>query len=194
MLNWVIDFSLRHRPGPPGSAGPVRARLRYLDIDAFPDTTPVQVQLNTYRPALGPEEVEQQITYPDRTSFPAGLPGPLQYSVRSRNSAFPTGGRFKGRHRHLLRPPARQRAADHRRVAPAWIGHDGPVATGLGEVFHYVVSGKRVTTSPNMRTIHDWVIKPKLRTVNGAAEVNSWGGFEKQYQVRLDPDASSNTA
>jgi cobalt-zinc-cadmium resistance protein CzcA len=63
----------------------------------------------------------------------------------------------------------------------------GPVATGLGEVFHYVVlgAGNDVT---ELRTVHDWVIKPKLRTVKGAAEINSWGGYEKQYQVRINPN------
>src|SRR5258707_6118661 len=63
----------------------------------------------------------------------------------------------------------------------------GPVATGLGEVFHYVVTGK-TNDATELRTIHDWVIRPKLRTVKGTAEINSWGGFEKQYQVRIDPD------
>src|SRR5262249_23739483 len=75
----------------------------------------------------------------------------------------------------------------------------GPVATGLGEVFHYVVTApgydfstlakeERVKKLTELRTVHDWVIKPKLRTVKGVAEVNSWGGYEKQYQVRIDPD------
>ena len=63
----------------------------------------------------------------------------------------------------------------------------GPVATGLGEVFHYVVTGKGNDVT-ELRTIHDWVIKPKMRTVKGAAEINSWGGYEKQYQVRIDPN------
>src|SRR5207244_1836516 len=63
----------------------------------------------------------------------------------------------------------------------------GPVATGLGEVFHYVVTGKGKDVT-ELRTIHDWVIKPKMRTVKGAAEINSWGGYEKQYQVRIDPN------
>jgi cobalt-zinc-cadmium resistance protein CzcA len=62
----------------------------------------------------------------------------------------------------------------------------GPVATGLGEVFHYVVSGQG-TDITDLRTIHDWVIKPPMRTVSGTAEINSWGGYEKQYQIRIDP-------
>ncbi|MFM8274912.1 MAG: efflux RND transporter permease subunit, partial [Gemmata sp.] len=62
----------------------------------------------------------------------------------------------------------------------------GPVSTGLGEIFHYVVTGKG-DDATELRTIHDWVIRPQLRTVRGVAEVNSWGGHEKQFQVRVDP-------
>src|SRR5262249_15039085 len=75
----------------------------------------------------------------------------------------------------------------------------GPVATGLGVVFHYVVAYKgydlsklteqeRMQKLTELRTLHDWVIKPQLRGVKGVAEVNSWGGLEKQYQIRIDPD------
>src|SRR4029078_13653062 len=63
----------------------------------------------------------------------------------------------------------------------------GPVATGLGEVFHYVVTGQGNDLT-ELRTIHDWVIRPKMRSVKGVAEINSWGGYEKQYQVRIDPN------
>ena len=63
----------------------------------------------------------------------------------------------------------------------------GPVSTGLGEVFHYVVTGAGNDIT-ELRTIHDWIIRPKMRTVKGAAEINSWGGYEKQYQVRIDPN------
>ncbi len=57
----------------------------------------------------------------------------------------------------------------------------------LGEVFHYVVTGAGNDVT-ELRTIHDWVVRPKMRTVPGAAEINSWGGYEKQYQVRIDPN------
>lgn len=63
----------------------------------------------------------------------------------------------------------------------------GPVSTGLGEVFHYIVTGKGDDIT-ELRTIHDWVIRPAMRTVRGTAEVNTWGGFEKQFQIRLDPE------
>ena len=75
----------------------------------------------------------------------------------------------------------------------------GPVATGLGEVFHYVVTldgydfatldtEERIRRLTELRTLHDWTVRPLLRTVSGVAEVNSWGGYKKQYQVRVDPD------
>src|SRR5258706_7870049 len=63
----------------------------------------------------------------------------------------------------------------------------GPVSTGLGEVLHYVVTGKGDDIT-ELRTIHYWIIRPKMRTVKGAAEINSWGGYEKQYQGRVDPN------
>ena len=62
----------------------------------------------------------------------------------------------------------------------------GPVSTGLGEVFHYVVTGKGDDVT-QLRTVHDWIVRPQMRTVPGVAEVNSWGGFERQYQARIDP-------
>src|SRR5512145_985702 len=62
----------------------------------------------------------------------------------------------------------------------------GPVATGLGEVFHYLVKGKGKSLE-ELRTLHDWVIAPQLRTVPGVAEVNTWGGKEKQWHVVVDP-------
>ena len=75
----------------------------------------------------------------------------------------------------------------------------GPVSTGLGEVFHYVLTyegydfsklpeAERIKKLTELRTIHDWVVKPQLRSIPGVAEVNSWGGYEKQYQVRIDPE------
>ena len=78
MLNWIIDFSLRHRLlvllGVAFAAILGAVALRHLDIDAFPDTTPVQVQVNTVAPSLGPEEVEQRITFPIEQAI-GGLPG-----------------------------------------------------------------------------------------------------------------------
>ena len=114
MLNWIIDFSLRHRllviVGVLGLAAVGGLSLRYLDIDAFPDTTPVQVQINTVAPSLGPEEVEQRITFPIEQAI-GGLPGPRRHAERLEVWVFASGGDVQRRDRHLLRPPAGQRAA-----------------------------------------------------------------------------------
>ncbi len=203
MLNWVIDFSLRHRilvimlalAG--AVAGAVS--LQHLDIDAFPDTTPVQVQINTVAPSLAPEEVEQQITFPLEQVL-SGLPGLQQLRSVSKFGLSQLVVTFDdGIDIYFARQVINERLATV--ALPPGIEHPrmGPVATGLGEVFHYLVKLKGVDLSKlpekqreerlqYLRTVHDWVIKPKLRTVRGVAEVNSWGGFEKQYQVRIDPD------
>jgi cobalt-zinc-cadmium resistance protein CzcA len=190
MLNRIIDFSLRHRllviVAAAACAVFGAVSMWRLDIDAFPDTTPVQVQINSVSPSLGPEEVEQQITLPIEQVL-SGLP--RLHLVRSISKAglsqvvvyFDDGTDV-----YFARQVVNERLGTVE--LPTGIARPklGPVSTGLGEVIHYVVTGKGDDVT-QLRTIHDWVIKPKLRTVKGAAEVNSWGGFEKQYQVRIDP-------
>jgi len=191
MLNWIIDVSLRNRflivvlALAAGCAGVVS--LRYLDIDAFPDTTPVQVQINTVAPALGPEEIEQQITFPIEQVI-SGLPGLQQLRSVSKFGLSQVVVTFEdGTNIYFARQLVNERLGTV--ALPAGIEKPkmGPVATGLGEVFHYVVTGQG-TDLTDLRTIHDWIIKPKLRTVKGTAEINSWGGYEKQFQVRIDPN------
>jgi cobalt-zinc-cadmium resistance protein CzcA len=190
MLNWIIDFSLRHRflviLCTVGLVVVGGVSLRYLDIDAFPDTTPIQVQINTVAPALGPEEVEQRITFPIEQAI-GGLPGLEQMRSVSKFGFSQVVVTFKdGTDIYFARQLVNERLSTIELAAGIERPKMGPVATGLGEVFHYVVRdrNKDVTTA---RTIHDWVIKPKMRTVKGVAEVNSWGGYEKQYQVRINP-------
>ncbi len=165
-------------------------RLVQLPVDAFPDTTPVQVQINTVAPALSPEEIEQQITLPVELSI-GGLPG-LQ-SVRS-VSKFGFSQVVVTFSDDVEIIDARQYTAE--RLAsvelPGGVGRPtlGPIATGLGEVFHYIVRSDDPDRSiEELRTIHDWVIKPELRKVPGVAEVNSWGGLERQFHVIVDPGA-----
>jgi cobalt-zinc-cadmium resistance protein CzcA len=191
VLNWVIDFSLRHRVlvllGALVLAAVGALSLRYLDVDAFPDTTPVQVQINTVAPALGPEEVERQITFPVEQVL-AGLPRLEQLRSVSKFGLSQVVVTFTdGTDIYFARQVVNERLGTVELPAGIERPKMGPVATGLGEVFHYVVTGK-TDHYTDLRTIHDWLIKPKLRTVKGTAEVNSWGGFEKQYQVRIDPD------
>jgi cobalt-zinc-cadmium resistance protein CzcA len=203
VLNQVIDFSLRHRFLVIGTALALAAlgglSLRYLDIDAFPDTTPVQVQINTNAPALAPEEVEQRITFPIEQSI-SGLPGLESVRSISKFGLSQVVVTFKdGTSIWFARQLVNERL--NSAALPEGVERPrlGPVATGLGEVFHYTLTyqgydfstlppAERVRRLTELRTLHDWVIKPKLRTVKGVAEVNSWGGYEKQFQVRIEPE------
>jgi cobalt-zinc-cadmium resistance protein CzcA len=191
MLNWIIDVSLRNRflvvllALAAVAVGVVS--LRHLDIDAFPDTTPVQVQINTIAPALSPEEIEQQITFPIEQVL-SGLPGVKELRSVSKFGFCQVVLNFEdGINIYFARQLVNERLTTVELPAGIERPKMGPVATGLGEVFHYVVAGQGNDLSET-RTIHDWIVKPKLRTVKGTAEVNSWGGYEKQYQVRLDPE------
>jgi cobalt-zinc-cadmium resistance protein CzcA len=191
MLNWIIQYSLRHRLLVIAAALALAAvgglSLRYLDIDAFPDTTPVQVQINTVAPALGPEEVEQRITFPIEQSI-GGLPGLEAMRSVSKFGFSQVVVTFKdGTDIYFARQLINERLNTVELAEGISRPKMGPVSTGLGEVFHYVVTGAGNDVT-ELRTIHDWIIRPKMRTVKGAAEVNTWGGYEKQYQVRVDPN------
>ena len=190
MLNAVIDFSLRNRLLVIiGASAAVIAgcyALTQLDIDAFPDTTPIQVQINTVVPALGPEEVERQITIPVEQAV-AGLPDIIEMRSTSKFGMSQVVLIFKdGTDIHDARNFITQRLP----TAELPPGIDppelGPISTGLGEVLHYIITGQG-TDATDLRTIHDWVIRPVMRNVPGTAEINTWGGYVKQYQVRIDP-------
>src|SRR5438132_1141978 len=179
MLNWIIDVSLRNRvlvvllSLAAAAVGVVS--LYYLDIDAFPDTTPVQVQINTVAPALGPEEVERQITFPIEQAI-GGLPRLQSLRSVSKFGLSQVVATFDdGTDIYFARQVINERLSAVQLPLEIERPKMGPVSTGLGEVFHYVVTGKGDDIT-ELRTIHDWVIRPKLRTVRGTAEVNSWGG------------------
>ena len=203
MLNWLIDFSLRHRAlvvcGVLAAAVVGVFSLRNLDIDAFPDTTPVLIQVNTVAPALSPEEVERQITFPVEQAI-SGLPGLQDLRSISKFGLSQIVVIFEdGIDIYFARQLVNERLSTVELPEGIQRPQMGPVSTGLGEVFHYVLTyegidfsrvsdEERVRRLTELRTLHDWVVKPQLRSVPGVAEVNSWGGYEKQYQVRIDPD------
>jgi cobalt-zinc-cadmium resistance protein CzcA len=203
VLNWLIDFSLRHRAlvvlGVLAFAAAGVVSLRQLDIDAFPDTTPVMIQINTVAPALAPEEVERQITFPVEQAI-SGLPGLQDLRSISKFGLSQVVVIFDdGVDIYFARQLINERLSTVELPDGIQRPQMGPVSTGLGEVFHYVLTyegvdfskvsdEERVRRLTELRTLHDWVVKPQLRSVRGVAEVNSWGGYEKQYQVRLDPD------
>lgn len=189
-LSRLIDFSLHNRLLVIGAALAAAivglVSLRHLDVDAFPDTTPVQVQINSVAPALGPEEVERQITFPIEQAI-SGLPGLQQLRSISKFGLSQVVLVFDdGTSIYFARQLVNERLSTVE--LPQGIARPkmGPVATGLGEVFHYIVSGSG-TDVTDLRTFHDWIIRPPMRTVRGVAEINSWGGYEKQYQIRIDP-------
>jgi cobalt-zinc-cadmium resistance protein CzcA len=165
-------------------------RLSMLPVDAFPDTTPIQVQINTVAPSLNPEEIEQQITLPIELSV-GGLPGLVNVRSVSKFGFSQVVATFDDTTNIT---DARQYVFERINSVELPDGIErpqlGPIATGLGEIFHYVVR----STDPNrtleeLRTLHDWVIKPELRKVPGVAEVNAWGGDVKQYHVIVSPEA-----
>ena len=188
MLNWLITSSLKNRLLIAVLAGILilvgGKSLVNLPIDAFPDTTPVQVQINTTVPALNAEEAEAQITIPVELAI-GGLPGlnnirsvskfglsQVVASFDDDTSVFRARQLITERLQTVELPPGIQRP------------QLGPISTGLGEVFHYVVrSDDPKRTLTELREIQDWVVKPELRKVRGVAEVNTWGGYEKQFHV-----------
>ncbi|MGN6137152.1 MAG: efflux RND transporter permease subunit [Aureliella sp.] len=203
MLSQIIDFSLRHRAavilGTLALAVVGVFSLQRLDLDAFPDTTPVQVQINTNAPALSSEEIERQITFPVEQAI-SGLPHILDLRSISKFGLSQVTVLFEDSvDIYFARQLINERLATVELPAGIERPQMGPVSTGLGEIFHYALSyegvdlssadpAERTARLTELRTLHDWVVKPQLRSVPGVAEVNSWGGYEKQYQVRLDPD------
>ncbi|NUP11849.1 MAG: efflux RND transporter permease subunit [Polyangiaceae bacterium] len=162
--------------------------FRALPIDAFPDTTPVQVQINTAAPALGPLEIERQISAPIEQAI-SGLPGLVEVRSVSRFGFSQVTVIFDEETDIYL---GRQVVSERLGTVQLPPGIErpslGPVATGLGEVFHYVVRGDGRSLA-EVRAAHDWIIAPQMRSVPGVAEVNSWGGDERQIQIVVDPIA-----
>jgi cobalt-zinc-cadmium resistance protein CzcA len=190
MLNALITWSLRHRfviimiwIGVV-----VAGALAFwrLPIDAFPDTTPVMVQVNTVAPALSPLEIERQITARVEQSI-SGLPGLTEVRSLSKFGLSQVTVIFEdGTDIYRARQLVMERLGRVKLPTDVDPPSLGPVATGLGEVFHYTVTGAGKSLQ-ELRTIQDWMIKPQLASVSGVAEVNTWGGDELQYQVVVDP-------
>lgn len=160
--------------------------LSELPIDAFPDTSPVQVQINTISPALSPLEIEQQITLPVEQAI-AGLPALEEVRSISKFGLSQVIATFEdGTNIYFARQLINERLQTVELAEGLGRPQMGPVATGLGEVFHYVVTGKNKSLT-ELTTIQDWIIRPQLMTVPGVAEINTWGGKRKQYHVLVDP-------
>jgi|ThiBio_1000_plan_1041568.scaffolds.fasta_scaffold02433_4 cobalt-zinc-cadmium resistance protein CzcA len=192
MLNALIDFSLKNRfvvlllTGILIVLG-VRAAV-HLPLDAFPDTTPVQVQVNTVAPELSPEEVERLITFPVEYAM-GGLKGLDEVRSVSKFGLSQVVLIFSDETDiYFARQQINERLGEVE--LPEGIAKPtmGPVATGLGEVYHYVLrSANPEFGLTELRTLQDWVIRPRLRRVPGVAEINPWGGLAKQFEVEAEP-------
>lgn len=167
-----------------------------LPIDAVPDITNVQVQINTEAPGYSPLETEQQITFPVETAL-AGLPH-LEYtrSLSRYGLSQVTVVFEEGTDLYLARNLINTRLGIIKSQLPPGLEPEmGPVTTGLGEIFMYTVEALPDATAPDgrpydamaLREIQDWIIRPQLALVPGVTEVNTVGGFDKQYHVTPDP-------
>jgi heavy metal efflux system protein len=171
-----------------------------LPIDATPDITNVQVQINSEAAGFSPLEAEQRVTFPVETAI-AGVPG-LQYtrSISRYGLSQVTAVFEDGTDIYFARQLINERLQTARDQLPEGVVPEmGPIATGLGEIFMYVLEadpnarkpdGSRYTPE-DLRTLQDWVIRPQLRNTPGVTEVNSIGGYERQYHVTPLPERLS---
>ena len=165
--------------------------LRTLPIDAVPDVTNVQVQILTGAPSLAPLEVERQITFPVEVAM-SGLPDIEEVRSVSKFGLSLVTVVFKENvDIYFARQLVLERLSEARDQIPETIGSPemGPISTGLGEIYQYELTAKPGSGYDAMalRTVQDWIVRRQLLGVPGVTEVNSFGGFAKQYQVKLDP-------
>ena len=168
-----------------------------LPIDAVPDITNVQVQINTSAPGYSPLETEQRVTFPIETVM-AGLPDLEQTRSLSRYGLSQVTVVFKdGTDIYFARQLVNERMQQARDALPQGVTPTlGPISTGLGEIYLWTVETEDGATKPDgspytpmdLREIQDWVIKPQLRNVPGVTEINSIGGFAKEYLVAPIPE------
>jgi cobalt-zinc-cadmium resistance protein CzcA len=200
MIDGILSFAIRQRwlvmIGVLAMAAFGAWNFTRLPIDAVPDITNVQVQINSRAPGYSPLEVEQRITFPIETAM-GGLPHLENTRSQSRYGLSQVTVIFKdGTNIYFARQLVNERIQQVRDQMPAGIETAmGPVSTGLGEIYMFTVEARpeartpsgEVYTPSDLRTIQDWIIRPQLRTVPGVNEVNTVGGFQKQVHVLPDP-------
>ncbi|TKW61378.1 MAG: CusA/CzcA family heavy metal efflux RND transporter [Blastochloris viridis] len=201
MLEHIIHLSIRHRwlvmALVMGLAALGAYNFTRLSIDAVPDITNVQVQINTEAAGYSPLETEQRVTFPIETAL-AGLPKLDHTRSLSRYGLSQVTVVFEeGTDLYFARQLIAERLQQARSQLPQGLEPSmGPIATGLGEIFSYVVQAApdarkadgSVYTPMDLAELQEWVIVPQLRTLKGVTEVNSIGGYEKQFHVLPDPE------
>jgi cobalt-zinc-cadmium resistance protein CzcA len=190
-MSWLIRLALRHRVAVVGATLLLMAggmfSLRHIPFDAYPDLTGTRVEVITVAPGMAPEEVERLVTYPVESAL-MGIPG--TEGVRSVSKAglslvtVPFGDEVDV---YFARQLVQQRLGDATAMLPAGVEPGlGPVATPMGELYQYVLSSDSLTLT-QLKTLQDYTIRPRLRTVPGVSEVNSWGGLTERIEVTVDP-------
>jgi heavy metal efflux system protein len=187
----LIEFALRQRGAVTFGVGVLVLcglfAVSRIPFDAFPDLTGVRVDVATVAPGLAPEEVEQLVTYPLESSL-MGLPGVTGVRSVSKSALslitvpFPDGTDI-----YFARTLVQQRLAEAKGMLPAGVEPQmGPVSTPMGELYQYTVTSDSMSIA-ELKALHDFTIRPRLRTVPGVSDVNSWGGQIEQLQVEVDP-------
>lgn len=165
---------------------------RKLPVDAFPDVSPALVQVFTVTSGLGPEEVEKFVTFPVEAAM-SGLPQVKEIRSVSNFGLSVVSVYFEeGTDIYFARQVVGERLSEAREAIPAGFGQPemGPISTGQGLILYYnLVDTTGNYSLEELRTIQDWVVKYNLQTVPGVTEVLGIGGFVKQFQVNVDPDA-----
>ena len=203
MIDRVIQSCLRHRflvlIGLIGLLAYGTYAAVNLQVDAFPDVTNVQVQVYTTWPGMSPEEVEKQVTFPIEVQL-AGLPDMTELRSVSRFGYSLVTVVFADQvDLYFARQLVLERLIAAKEKLPK--GADsvlGPIATGLSEIYQYTLEeenalppaspGEETTRLMRLRTIQDALVRPLLKTVSGVTDINSFGGYVRQYQVQVDPD------
>ncbi|HEY1394871.1 CusA/CzcA family heavy metal efflux RND transporter [Roseateles sp.] len=205
MFERIIRFAIEHRwlvlAAVLGMAALGVFSYQKLPIDAVPDITNVQVQINTGAPGYSPLEAEQRVTFPVETAM-AGLPGLKQTRSLSRYGLSQVTVIFAdGTDIHFARQLVNERLQAAREHLPDGLTPAmGPVSTGLGEIYQWTIEAEEGARKPDgspytpidLREIQDWVVKPQLRNVPGVTEVNTIGGFAREFEVAPDPGRLSS--
>lgn len=201
MLERILQFSIRQRWLVVAASTAVAALGLYnytrLPIDAVPDITNVQVQVNTEAPGYSPFEAEQRVTYLIEAAM-AGLPKLEETRSISRYGLSQVTVIFEdGTDIFFARQLIAERIQEVKSRLPQGIEPAmGPIATGLGEIFLWTVQAEPSAANAegqpysgmDLRTIQDWIVRPQLKTVPGVADVNTIGGYTKQFHVTPFPD------
>lgn len=200
MLEYLLRFSIRRNSiimlAVLAFAGLGLWNFTKLPIDAVPDITNVQVMINTEAPGYTPLEVEQRVTYPLETAL-AGLPNLVSTRSVSRYGLSQVTAIFSDETDiYFARQLVNERLLSAKSDLPNGLEPElGPIATGLGEIFMFTVDAEpnalnkdgELISATDLRTVHDWIIRPQLMQVEGVVEVNPIGGFKREILIAFEP-------